>query len=247
MTRHPSFAALRRFESANLSGDGDARLNHHLAGCRRCQDAVRRIRAIRAGAAELLDPPVPEDGWTAIEERLDAGEAVLLPAAGVSYNGRQFRARHLAGLAVILSASAAAALAAPPIATWAAGLFEPPPVTEPSPVAEPLPVTDAPPETGVAAMPQSGRLLVKLTANASDVTVQVRRASSPLLEVRGRGAATAAQFVLTGETVEVVGATGGTILILVPDGVTARLATGSRVLVLDDSVDIVVPAIGETR
>lgn len=252
MTRHPSFAALRRFESADVGGGevgaaGDAGLSRHLAGCRRCQDTVRRIRAIRTGAAELLDPPVPEDGWTAIAERLDAGEAILLPDAGVPSSGRWFRARHLAGLALILTASAAAAVAAPPIVTWAAGLFEPPPVTEPSPVSEPSPVAEAPPETGVAAMPQSGRLLVKLTGNTSDVTVRVRRAPSPLLEVRGSGAATAAQFVLTGETVEVAGATGGTILILVPDGVTARLDTGSRVVALDDSVDIVVPAIGGTR
>lgn len=233
MNRHPRFAALRRFERAEPSGEEDARVNDHLAECRRCQNVVRRVRAIRTGAAELLDPPAPEDSWAVIQERLDAGEAVLLPGAGARSSGPWLRARHLAGLALILGASAATAFVGPPIATWAASLFDPPPVA------------DAPPEAGFATLPQSGQVLVKLTANTADVTVRVRRAPSPLLEVRGRGAAAEAGFVITGETIEVVGATGGEILLLIPEGISARLTTGSSVLLLDDSVDILVPAIDE--
>lgn len=233
LTRHPSLSALRRFESADLTGGGDARLNRHLAECRRCQNEIRRIRAIRTDAAELLGPPVPDDSWTAIQERLEAGEAVVLPDAGVRSSGRWFRVRSIAGLLLLVGAGAAAALAGPPIAAWATRLFEPPAAAE------------APPEAGLATIPQSREVLVKLTANTSEVTIRVRRGTSPLLEVRGRGAAASAEFVLTGDTIEVFAANGGEILLFIPEGITARLATESSVLVLGDSADVIVPVIGE--
>lgn len=233
MKSHPRHAALREFESADRAGAVDARLNRHLAECRRCQHAVRRIRSIRTGAAELLGPPSPADSWAAIEARLDRGDAVLLPDAGTPPGNRSFGARHVAALFLLTGAGAVAALTAPAAATWAVGLFE-----DPSPAA---PV----PEAGIATTPHSPDVLVTLIGNTSDVIVRTRPSRTPLLEVKGRGAAAEAEFVIAGETIEVVGASGGEILLLVPEGITARLATGRSVVVLTDSADIVVPAAGE--
>lgn len=232
MKRHPTHAALRHFESADGTEAVDGRLNRHLAECRHCQDAIRRIRSIRTGAAELL-APAPPDSWAAIEARLDAGDAVLLPDAGAPSGTRSLGARHVASLFLLTTAGAVAALTGPPVARWTARLFE-----------EPTAVV-AVPEAGVATSPHSSEVLVKLTENTSEVIVRVRPSTTTLLEVKGRGAAAGAEFVVAGETIEIVGAAGGEILLLVPEGVTARLAIARSVVVLTDSADIVVPAPGE--
>lgn len=234
MTHHPRPAALRRFERADRSGAGDARLGRHLAECLRCQDAVRRIRAIRTGAAELHDPPPPEDAWAAIEARLDTGDAVLLPDAGAPSGSRSFGLRQVAVLAVLMTGGAVAALAGPPVVSWAGRLLEKPT----SPAA-------SVPEAGVATTPESGEVLVRLLGNTAEVTVRMRPSTTDLLEVKGRGAAAGAEFVIAGETIEVVGATGGELLVLVPEGVTARLATERSLVVLTDSTEVIVPAAGE--
>lgn len=230
--KHPTHAALRRFERAERAGPVDGRLNRHLAECRRCQDAVRRIRSIRTGAAELLAPPPPARGWSAIEARLDTGDAVLLPDAGVPSANRSLGARHVAALLLLTTAGAVAALAGPSVAGWATRLLDEPPAAA------------TVPEAGVATTPQSPTVVVRLMANTSDLTVRTRPSGTTLLEVKGTGPAAEAEFVIAGETIEIVGAAGGEILVLVPAGVTARLATERAVVVLPDSGDIVVPAAG---
>lgn len=229
MKRHPSHAALRDFESADRSGAVDARLTLHLAECLRCQDAVRRIRSIRKGAAELFDPPPPADGWAALQTRLDTGDAVLLPDGGAWVGSRSLGFRHVAAILILLSAGAVAALAGPPVLDWAAELFEREPLAE------------SIPEAGIATMPQGSEVLVKLIGNTSEIEVRVRPSMSQLLEVTGRGAAAGAEFVLAGEAIEIVGAGGGEILLRVPEGITARLITAGSTVVLADSADLVVP------
>lgn len=232
MKRHPTHAALRRFEDGDRIGSVDGRLNRHLAKCGRCQGAVRRIRSIRTGAAELLTPPPPTGGWSAIEARLDTGDAVLLPDPGVPAASRSLGARHVAALLLLTTAGAVAALAGPSVAGWATRLLDGPP-----------PAATVP-EAGVATTPQTSTVVVRLMANTSDLTVRTRPSGTTLLEVKGTGPAAEAEFVIAGEAIEVVGAAGGEILVLVPDGVTARLATARAVVVLPDSGEIVVPAAG---
>lgn len=228
MKRHPSHAALRDFESVDRTGSVDAHLPRHLAECPQCQEAIRRIRSVRKGAAELFDPPPPADGWAAIRARLDEGDAVLLPDGGVSPRSRSLGVRHVAAMLLLVWAGAVAALAGPPVLDWAAALFEDPPPAE------------AIPEAGIATIPQGSEVLVKLIGNTSEVEVRVRPSMSPLLEVTGSGAAAGAEFVLAGEVVEIFGAEGGEILLRVPEGITARLVTARSTVVLADSADVVV-------
>lgn len=232
MKRHPSRAALRQFESADRTRSVDGRVSRHLAACYRCQEAVRRIRSVRSGAAELFDPPPPADRWAAIRAQLDAGDAVLLPVAGAPPMSRSPGIRRVAALFLLLSAGAVAAMAGPAILEWAVA------------VVDGTPPADTAAEAGIAATPQGSEVLVKLVGNMSAVSVRVRPSKSGLLEVTGRGAAAGAEFVLAGETVEIVGAEGGEVLLLVPEGITARLTTARSTVVLADSADVVVPPAG---
>jgi hypothetical protein len=76
---HPTFRTLARFDEDTLSPSRRARVAEHLARCSRCFATVKDLRDIREGILRLTPPEPQEDLWIGIEERLKAGERLLLP------------------------------------------------------------------------------------------------------------------------------------------------------------------------
>lgn len=105
---HPRLVELEPYSTPTADGQLP-RVAKHLAGCPKCQDTVRSIRAVRTVARDLPGPVMRASLFDDVERRIAADELVLLPASG---GGRMQRDRSR----FIRPAAAAAVIVA--LATW---------------------------------------------------------------------------------------------------------------------------------
>lgn len=248
MLFHPSHRTLLALDRGEVSDRRHHRLQEHVAVCPRCRGALDRIRAVRAAAAEVTAPPVP-DVLDRVQGRIAAGERVLLPVpenprartASVARDGGAAppRLRLVAGgrrsaaaLAFLLvgAGGVAGAVAVEPVRAWlwdAVTAFIAPDPTPgaPAPI-EPVAGLDVP-------VPSSG-LTVELVAAGPDLGLRleaVAGATEGLAAIVGTGVAAGARFRSGEARVEVEGARSGTLRVTAPArAARIRLVADGRIL-----------------
>lgn len=88
LSLHPSPIELEAFAAAD-SPRAARRIANHLAGCLRCQDELRALRALRVAAHQLPAPLMSVGLFDAVSRRIAEGELVLLPSGGESVASRR--------------------------------------------------------------------------------------------------------------------------------------------------------------
>lgn len=201
----------------------------HASTCEECSQTVAWAMAVRSAAAEATALAAPAGAWPAIEARLDAGERMLLP--GREAGGWTRAAAVAAGL--VLCASVAAALVPQTgVRAWIERQ-----IGIAAPVETSAPVEGAPASTGLALPLRDGVMHVELSTPAAPLVLRLRMSDGSDLEVHATGGAAAAQFLAGTDRLEITGAAGGEITLLLPR--SARLITidagGVRAVELRDA------------
>lgn len=201
----------------------------HVSTCAECSQTVAWAAEVRAVAAETTALTAPAGAWPVIEARLDAGERVLLPAA----DARSWTRAAAVAAGLVLCASVAAALVPQTgVRAWIERQIG---IT--APVEMSVPVEGPSASTGLALPLSDGVMHVELSAPAAPLVLRLRMSDGSDLEVHARGGAAAAQFLAGTDRLEITGAAGGEITLLLPR--SARLITinagGVRAVELRDA------------
>ncbi len=212
---HTSEGTLQAYLDGELTATEQDRVAEHLAGCPTCTAEVGELRR----ASERL---------SLLVSRIDVSAPDLEPESITRFRWMQRTAlarRVLARAAVLLvfvSAAAAAALPGSPLRRLAIDLWNDArsllqPAPEAAAPAAPAPAPEANvPSTAVSVQPFGGRLHFTILNAAPGMPVRVRLIDGPLGVVRASGAAMDAQFITGEGHIEIGGAQGGDLTVLIP-------------------------------
>lgn len=191
-------------------------LTAHVSTCAACSETIAWAADVRAAAADATAVTVPPGAWTAIESRLEAGERMVLP--GFRETRSRTRAAAVAAGLVLCASVAAALVPQTGVRAWLERQLDVVDVVD-----TPAPVADPAASAGLALPLSDGVMHVDLAAPAAPLVLRLRVSDGSDLEIRATGGAAAAQFLAGTDRVEITGAAGGEITLLLPR--TARLIT----------------------
>jgi anti-sigma factor RsiW len=229
---HAAEGTLQALIDGELSRAGRAEVERHLDGCAACRAEADRLRAASAeltAALALLDRP-------ADVERAYRSVARLRWRRWVGVDAGQVL-RRAAVLVVGVATVASATVPGLPLHDWLQGLWEeraPAGSSSGGGAAAPGSVPAVPgggvseegadaDAAGVSVLPELGRMRVVLTAPAPELRIRVRLSDDAYSDVRATGAAAGARFRTGPGRVEVLGAAGGEVEVVLPR--SARSAT----------------------
>jgi hypothetical protein len=240
---HPDFELL---VDMSRSGTAHAGAAAHLAGCAECTDTVAWASGVRAAAAVATSFEAPAGAWSQIESRLDLGERLILPRPDAT-RSRRVRAAAIAAGLVLLASAGAALVPQTGVRAWIERhLLDMTPARTESPVVVPSP--DASPSSaGLALQLVDGALHIDFTSAVAPLVVRVRVTDAADVEVSATGSAAGAQFLAGSGRLEIAGAAGGEITLLLPrsarlitidaDGIRALEMRGGRLTVHAEQAD----------
>ncbi|HEX2167681.1 MAG TPA: hypothetical protein VHG09_10660 [Longimicrobiales bacterium] len=218
--RHPDFDSLVSMSRTDTLHPGGA---DHVPSCAACAATVAWASDIRSAAVAATSLTAPESTWERIESRLDGGERLILPVARGTAHSRTRAAAIAAGL-VLMASVGAALVPQTGVRAWierhvldVAAEQEPTEATI-SPAADPSPAS-----AGLVLQLEDGAMHVNLTGAAAPLLLRLRLTDGPDVEVGATGVAAAAQFAAGSGSLEITGADGGEITLLMPR--SARLMT----------------------
>lgn len=218
---HLQEGTLQAYLDHELAMDERADAAEHLLLCGPCRedvDALQRANASLTAALHLVDVAPPTDR-----------------AHRIARGGRpRFRGGSLLRVGVlVLCVAAVATASAPgsPIREWIAEVIRPaPPATDgvpaPGSAAPSAPVAEPSGPAGVA-IPGAGHLEIVLSG-FTDGAIRVVRTRGDVVSVSASGTEADPSFRMEADRVEVVGGSGGEVLVEVPRGVTGRLLVDGR-------------------
>jgi hypothetical protein len=223
---HPDFESLVGMSRSETARESAA---DHLSECAACSDTIAWAVDVRAAAAAATSLRAPAGAWTQIESRLERGERMILPGSAQATGGRRRAAAVAAGL-VLLASAGAALVPQTGVRSWIERhLFDMPVAGTEAPAAT-APVDGPPSSAGFALQLVNGALHIELTSAAAPLLVRLQVTDGTDVEVSATGAAAGAQFLAGSGRLEITGAMGGEITLLLPR--SARLITvdanGSR-------------------
>ncbi|HET9984660.1 MAG TPA: hypothetical protein VFQ38_13780 [Longimicrobiales bacterium] len=256
MMPHPTLDRLRAFAEPGSPPAPRGRTASHLAECSRCRDTLAWIRAVRAAAAEPAPAAAPAGAWARIAARVEAGETVLLPAAGPDAGSARRRALRpamlrAAGLVLAVAAAASAAVPGSPLRAWVARLWPSrptlPSAVPPARVHPAAAPPAAPAPTILFVRPLDGAVSISVVAPDPTLRLRIRVSDGAEVEVRATGAAAGARFRSGPGRLAVSDAGPGELSITLPrraravtvevDGGAYLLKQGSRIRVLAPAAD----------
>jgi hypothetical protein len=231
---------------------GSGRAAAHLRACPRCRETLAAIRGTREAARAATSLPLPPGAWAAIAGRVQAGERVVLPAAGSAVAGpadaapaaRTLRlgaprreSRHLLRAAVlVLGVAGVASATVVPLRRWIAAVAGERHAAAPvpgrgsgEPAAPPAAPAATPVSAGIGALPLDGAVRIEVVGSAPALRIRVRLVDADRATVRGWGEAATAGFRSGHGRITVTGASAGELEILLPRGVEhASVTVGGR-------------------
>ncbi len=225
---HTRGRTLLHFDGRELTPRKRERVAAHLRDCPRCRERLTWMREVRRVAGAVTVPPGLEV-LGRIQERVAAGDSVLLPSVGESRgagpDGHRRRSTMVAGFVLLLTAGGLAAAQSEVVRERASAL-----------IASLFGAPAAPaPEAGVdVAVPFSG-LTIVLEGVDPSVRLRVSFGEASLLAVVGRGVAAQARFTTAPSRVTVTNVAGGILFIEAPRtaGPITVLLEGTRILNLE--------------
>lgn len=177
----------------------------HLERCPACRVRLGRMASIRGAVRDATAVQAP-DRFEEVLARLDAGEAVMLPAAEAP--PPRHRTPHRVALSVALLTFAAAAAAAVTVLA--------PPAPSPDPGATVSDPAARSPAAGLAVPLASDSFMVRIVPPSGSHTVRVGVTSGDVVAVRGVGTASRSLFRDMGAAIHVSEVSGGELRISVP-------------------------------
>lgn len=211
---HPDFDSLMSMSHTDAARAGDA---NHVSSCDECAATVAWAAEIRANAAAATSVTPPASAWGRIESRLDGGERLILPVVTRGTAHRRMRAAAIAaGLA--LTASVGAALVPHTgLGAWIERhVFDVMPEREPAATSVVPPADALPASVGLVLQLNDGAMHVDLTRAAAPLLLKLRLTDGAAVEIDATGIAATAQFVAGSGRLEITGAQGGEITLLMP-------------------------------
>lgn len=226
--KHPDFDAL--VSMSRSGGAVRAETVEHVSTCADCSATLAWAAELRAAAAEATTLAAPAGTWTEIELRLDAGERMVLPAPRRSHGGT--RAAAVAAGLVLCASVAAAIVPQTGVRAWIERQLG-----VAADVETTLPVDVPPPSAGLALPLRDGVMHVELSTPTAPLVLRLRVSDGSDIEIVATGGAAAAQFLAGTDRLEITGAAGGEITLLLPR--SARLITidagGARAVEMRDA------------
>lgn len=226
---HVEQGELQAYLDAEVTASARAQIEAHVATCADCAAEAAQLRsASRIFASAVRTADVPAPAFAA----LTAVRAV----APVSKHNSRFAGVSLARAAMMVlgfGALASAAIPGSPLRNWFGtalrnvGVIETPSTATVPVTPETVPVetpAETPQSASLSIAPVDGRVLVVLTNVSEDADIQVDLVDSGRASVQANGRAASARFRTGAGRIEVVGVTGGQIVIELP-----RTATDARV------------------
>ena len=199
------------------------------------------MQGVQNAARELTELRAPDDAWERISARLDAGDVVLLPDTAAS-DGR-WRPAAAAALLLLCAGVAAAVVPQTGLRAWIESRLGG--SSSANSAAPPASVASAELMVPLA----GGRVQVDITDASAPLRLRVRTGTADDLGVVAAGDAASARFVAGVGRLTIAGASGGEIILTLPqhaelvtirvDGVLLLEARGAALTVLAPYADTV--------
>lgn len=242
--RHPNTESIVRHVDGTLSTTAHAGIAYHLTSCASCAATVAWMQGIRERAEQATAVSAPADAWRRIEARLARGDTVVLPLDGPVPRTRARAAAIAAGL-VLCASVVAAVVPQTGVRAWLGRHLGG--VRIPTPVDAVPAVPSA--SAQMAVSPVNGIVHVELTAPAPPLQLRLRLGGGTDVEIVAAQGAATARFIAGVGRIEIEGASGGEILLVLPrnarvitvdiDGIRAVELRGEEMTVLVPRADTV--------